>query len=259
MLFIRQGSSCCYHPSNSIFRLERASPIRSCHRTAAAETTCQIGKWERRMSQMRQCMLMISLVLLALLPGARLSAQNKGEPGKFDFYLLNLSWSPEFCSILGTSSQCRSGRGFIVHGLWPQNNDGSYPVFCSNRPGPQNPRVNLDITPDLSLLQHEWDKHGTCTELSPKDFFAEEHKAFHTVKIPPLLENLDHPIQMRPSELLRLFSQSNPSFPNGSILISCGNNRLTAVEACFSKDLSPIACRGLRSCRANVVKVLPPS
>src|SRR6187402_1342997 len=116
-----------------------------------------------------------------LLGGASgvLRAQSKGTPGKFDFYLLNLSWSPEFCLTHGTNPQCATGDGFIVHGLWPQNDDGSYPAFCGERPGPSKPETNLDITPDLSLLAHEWEKHGTCTSLSADDFFAAEHRAFH--------------------------------------------------------------------------------
>src|ERR1700744_1981821 len=98
---------------------------------------------------------------LILIPSAQ--AQQNGEPGKFDFYLLNLSWGPEFCSIQGPSPECVAQPGFVVHGLWPQNNDGSYPVFCSERSGPPHPERNFDITPDRSLLQHEWSKHGTCT------------------------------------------------------------------------------------------------
>jgi ribonuclease T2 len=138
--------------------------------------------------------LRVSILLPVLLSGMALCArgQDKGEPGKFDFYLLNLSWSPEFCSIQGTSPQCGSHPGFVMHGLWPQNNDGSYPVFCAERPGPAHPEQNLDITPDLSLLDHEWRKHGTCTKLAPDEFFSLEHKAFHALEIPRTFTKLDH-------------------------------------------------------------------
>jgi len=45
---------------------------------------------------------MIYLPLLALLISClRAGAQEKGEPGKFDFYLMNLAWGPEFCSGCG--------------------------------------------------------------------------------------------------------------------------------------------------------------
>ena len=199
----------------------------------------------------------LSTLTLSLAISAR--AQQKGDPGKFDFYLMNLSWSPEFCSIQGTSPECATHPGFILHGLWTQNNDGTYPVFCSNEPAPANLANNLDITPDLALLKHEWDKHGTCSGVGPQRFFAMEHQAFHALKIPPQIEHVDHEISMTPDTILSLFAAANPEFPTGSILLSCGRNHLTAIEACFSKDLKPIACQGLRTCRANSVKIAPPT
>jgi ribonuclease T2 len=201
------------------------------------------------------CLPLLSLLLMSAPAGA----QHKGEPDKFDFYLLNLSWSPEFCSIQGTSPQCAAHPGFVVHGLWPQNYDGSYPVFCSRRRGPSDPEVNLDITPDPSLLAHEWSKHGTCTTLKPEEFFALEHQAFHSVEVPKLFTSLDHEVLLKQVEILDLFAQANPSFPKGSIVLSCGNNRLTAIEVCMAKDgLKPIACQGLRECHAQVVRITPP-
>jgi ribonuclease T2 len=203
---------------------------------------------------LRYCLL--ALTSLSFLSTA--NAQEQGQPGKFDFYLLNLSWSTEFCSIQGTSPQCAPRPGFVVHGLWPQNNDGTYPVFCSGRPGPAKPDQNLDITPDPSLLKHEWSKHGTCTTLAPEEFFALEHKAFRSLTIPRLFDNLDHEVLLKPAEILGLFAKANPTFPAGSIILSCGHNRLTAIEACFSKDgLKPVVCQGLRECAAQVVRITP--
>lgn len=185
-------------------------------------------------------------------------AQQKGQPGNFDFYLMNLSWSPEFCAIRGTSPECKAHPDFILHGLWPQNNDGTYPVFCSDEPGPANPQQNLDITPDLRLLKHEWAKHGTCSGVSPQHFFAMERQAFYGLKIPTQIADLTHQISMQPDQILNLFTAANPAFPADSIVLSCGRNQLTAIEACFSKDLKPIACRNIRSCHATSVKVTPP-
>lgn len=198
----------------------------------------------------------LALAVITFAPAA--SAQHKGEPGRFDFYLMNLSWSPEFCSIQGTSPECAAHPGFILHGLWTQNNDGTYPVFCSEERPPANLAQNLDITPDLALLQHEWAKHGTCSGVGASRFFAMEHEAFHSLKIPAPLEHIDHEISLTPEAILDLFAQANPTFPQGSILLSCGRNHLTAIEACFDKGLHPIACRGLRTCRANSVKITPP-
>ena len=210
-----------------------------------------------RLPHLSHVLATIGIAAIALMPSAH--AQHKGEPGQFDFYLMNLSWSPEFCSIEGTSPECAARPGFILHGLWTQDNDGSYPVFCSEQPAPADLARNLDITPDIALLQHEWAKHGTCSGVGPERFFAMEHQAFHSLKIPQQFEHIDQEVNMAPNAILDLFAQANPGFPQGSILLSCGRNHLTAIEACFDKDLKPIACRGLRSCRANSVEITPPS
>ena len=39
----------------------------------------------------------------------------------FDYYLLNLSWSPEFCYSHQSAPECGKGATFVLHGLWPQN------------------------------------------------------------------------------------------------------------------------------------------
>ena len=204
------------------------------------------------------CRVLLVCLLVMGLCGLSAVAQHKGEPDKFDFYLLNLSWSPEFCAIQGTSPQCAAHPGFVVHGLWPQNYDGSYPVNCGDRSGPVRPELNLDITPDLPLLDHEWKKHGTCTTMSPEEYFRLEHQAFHSVRIPEKLRNLKHEEPLRPKDILHLFAKANPSFPQGSIVVSCAKDRLTAVEVCLAKDgLLPISCQGLQGCDSEALRIAP--
>lgn len=200
------------------------------------------------------------LILLILLcsVSSLASAQNKGEPGKFDFYLLDMPWGPVFCSsIADVSTQCRPQRGFVVHGLWAQNNDGSYPVSCSNQPGPPHPEANLDITPDLRLLTHEWAKHGTCSNVGPKRFFGMEHKAFSSIRTPAAFDHVVHETSMSPTQILDLFYKANPQLPRGSLVVSCQQDEFTAVEACFTKRLKPMSCRGLHSCARRTLSVEP--
>ena len=145
----------------------------------------------------------------------------------------------------------------MVHGLWPQDADGDYPQHCSDAPGPANPQSDTDIIPTASLVEHEWETHGTCSGLSADDYFREIHRAFAAVKIPANIGQGNDANGVTPDDLLGRFAAANPGYPAGSFALSCGNNRLTAIEICLSKDLRPEACEGVRSCRANVVKVTP--
>ena len=62
-------------------------------------------------------------------------ARAEGEPaGQFDYYVLSLSWSPNWCALEGDdrgSPQCDSNAGFgwVLHGLWPQYEQG-WPSYC---------------------------------------------------------------------------------------------------------------------------------
>lgn len=176
----------------------------------------------------------------------------------FDYYLLNLSWSPEFCHSHPEATECGQHSTFVLHGLWPQNMDGTYPQNCSTEPGPSNPAEYKDIYADPDLLRHEWRTHGTCSGLSPDAFFSMARKAFHSISIPTALDQIDHQISIPPGKILDLFVAANPSIPSASLALSCGNNYLTAIEVCLDKNVEPTACGPIRSCRANTVRIAPP-
>lgn len=186
------------------------------------------------------------------------NGQASNEAGEFDFYLLNLSWSPEFCATHPGKAECAAGLRFTLHGLWPQNFDGSYPEHCSNLAGPARPQEFAAMYPDAGLLEHEWETHGTCSGLGPDEFLKTAERAERDVVIPPVLEKSTTQMQMTPEKILAEFVKVNPGLAVEDMALSCGNNRLTAVEVCLSKDLKPVSCQGVRTCKANVVKVTPP-
>ena len=108
--------------------------------------------------------------------------RRQNEPGQFDFYVLALSWSPSFCEAAGergrdarSSNAAARPYSFVVHGLWPQYENG-FPEFCQ-RPAPRLNRnivsSMLDLMPAPRLIFHEWDKHGTCSGLSPQRLFRD--------------------------------------------------------------------------------------
>jgi len=227
---------------------------------------------------MKQRILVIALALLLPIAGCKSRPQNASEsasggpadatsqasgqtaaPGSgFDFYLLNLSWSPEFCYSHPNASECAAHAAFVLHGLWPENTDGSYPESCSNSAGPADPTRYRDIYPDAGLLEHEWQTHGTCSGLSPDAFFQTARSAFHAVAIPQTLSTLTSQTSLPPDQIIDLFTASNPSIPRSSFVASCGHNYLTAIEVCLDKSLHPVPCTAVRACRANTVRIPPP-
>ncbi len=195
--------------------------------------------------------------------GARSSRHHNSRamtsaPGQFDFYVLNLSWSPEYCQGHPGAAECAQHRAFTLHGLWPQNTNGTYPEDCSDAPGPANPSQYADIYPDATLLQHEWQTHGTCSGLGPDAFFELARKAEQSIHIPGGLSNLTQQTSLPPAQIITMFTQSNGSVPASGVAISCGNNYLTAVEVCLDKNLKAESCSAVKTCGATQVRVPAP-
>ncbi len=171
------------------------------------------------------------LLLLALLAAAvgyskhHVSRQaSQGTPGVFDYYLLALSWSPEFCYSHADKPECRSGHhGFVVHGLWPQYADG-YPENCSTAPSLSNPAEMADLMPDAGLVDHEWNTHGTCSGLDAESYFKLLRRAFASLKVPERFAAPRENFTISPQEIKNEFVRANPGLTADEMTVSCGNN-----------------------------------
>ena len=170
-------------------------------------------------------------------PRATAYAAQPSVTQNFDYYLLNLSWSPEFCHSHPNATECAQHSAFVLHGLWPQNDNGTYPQNCSPEPGPRDPAAFSDIYPDPGLLVHEWRTHGTCSGLSPDAFFTLARSAFHSVAIPPTLSTLDHQISMPPSQILDLLP--HPIHPFPVVWLSHDNRISPPSESALDKSAQP--------------------
>jgi ribonuclease T2 len=186
----------------------------------------------------------------------RARQHDQSQPGIFDYYVLALSWSPEFCHSHPSNAQCSGHFGFVVHGLWPQFVDG-YPEHCSTHPGLANPSSMTDIMPDPSLVAHEWATHGTCSGLDAEAYFKLVRRAFGSVQVPARLAATSRMFSLTPQQLKEEFAAANPRLRAENLTVSCGNNYLTGVSVCLTKQLQPTACQALRDCRANSVKIAP--
>jgi ribonuclease T2 len=212
----------------------------------------------------------LALALYALLlTGAPAAAQDQRQnaPGKFDFYVLALSWSPSYCEAIserGRESREQCGAraySFVVHGLWPQYERG-FPEYCQV-PAPKLDRsivsAMLDLMPSPRLVYHQWDKHGTCSGLAPRAYFETVRKARAAVKIPPQYLDVKTHLAVTPDEVEAAFVEANPGLAPAGIAVTCDSRRLHEVRICLSKDLKFRDCPDVdrRACRRDRL-LMPP-
>ncbi len=206
---------------------------------------------------------------LALL-GAPIAAVAQAAPPvastSFDYYVMTLSWAPGFCDLGGkdTSSQeCAvgSGDGFVVHGLWPDNDYRPNPEGCQGQDAsPADLADEHGLYPNDSLAAYEYRKHGTCTGLSAHDYFTTVRNVRQRLAIPPMLQAPQQALHLSPSDIEQAFAAANANLRPDNMAVTCSNGELMDVRFCIAKDLSSYAtCRKVarHSCQRGSIVVAP--
>jgi ribonuclease T2 len=195
----------------------------------------------------------ISALLAAVL--ASPAAAEGERAGDFDYYVMSLSWSAAWCEMEGDDRddpQCDAGRGltFVLHGLWPQYEDG-WPSFC--RTGMRDPTrgetaAMADIMGGAGLAFYQWKKHGRCSGLSSADYYATARQAFEGVTIPPVFAQMSKTLKVPASVIEGAFLESNPGLRRDQVTVTCKDGYIQEVRLCLTKDLEP------RRCGADVIR-----
>jgi ribonuclease T2 len=178
------------------------------------------------------------------------------KAGDFDYYVISLSWSPNWCALEGDargSPQCNEDHGWIMHGLWPQFHRG-YPSYCRTtfrQPSRSMTKGMADIMGTSGLAWHQWKKHGVCTGLSPDDYYALTRKAYATVTRPPVFRKLERDVKVPAAVVEDAFLEANPQLEPDMITITCKSGHIQEARVCVSKDLSPVPCGSdvIKDCR----------
>jgi ribonuclease T2 len=197
----------------------------------------------------------VLLLLLAL----ALPAHAEGErAGDFDYFVMALTWSPNWCALEGDArddDQCdaRHAYGFTLHGLWPQYESG-YPSGCRSAerdPSRAETGSMTDIMGSGGLAWYQWKKHGRCTGLTARDYFATARRAYGSVSLPDVFQRLNRSITLPASVVEDAFVEANPALPRDAITITCKAGMIQEVRLCLTKDLSPRRCGddAIRDCQ----------
>jgi ribonuclease T2 len=178
--------------------------------------------------------------------------------GGFDYYVMSLSWSSNWCALTGDARrdpQCDDGRGltWVLHGLWPQYEDG-YPSNCrtvaSDPPRSQTAQM-ADIMGGSGLAFYQWKKHGRCSGLSATEYFKTVRSAYNSITLPPVFEDITRDLTLPASVIEDAFIEANPNLQREQITITCTDGMIQEARICLTKDLQPRRCGTdvIRDCR----------
>ncbi|MGZ0078445.1 ribonuclease T2 family protein [Methylomonas sp. YC3] len=174
-----------------------------------------------------------------------------GKPGKFDGYVLALSWSPTYCEEQPKDrEQCGKKLGLVLHGLWPQYNVG-YPSFCTKEAyAPSQAQAFPELYPSEFLFEHEWEKHGTCSGLTQAGYFQLSQALKSKVAIPEAYQRPQKPFRTTADGLKSAFTEANPWLKEQAIAPFCsgGGRFFKEMFVCLDKG------GATASCSADVVK-----
>ena len=196
---------------------------------------------------MRRLVLLLAILAFTL-PGAARPADRAGE---FDYYVLALSWNAAWCEAEGAgrgAPQCdpQHDIGFILHGLWPQYENG-WPEYCeTTQPDPSRAETAAmaDIMGSGGLAWHQWKKHGRCSGLDPAEYFALAREAWEMVRRPDVLRRVRTPIRVAPAAIEQAFIEANPVLKPDGVTVTCKDRRIREVRICLNKSLVPRPCTG---------------
>lgn len=177
------------------------------------------------------------------------AAAGQDRAGDFDYYVLALSWNASWCVAEGDrrgADQCnpKYDLGFVLHGLWPQRlND--WPEYCQGGrkdPSRRETSAMADLYGSGGLAWHQWKKHGRCSGLSSRQYYALAREAWQRVTRPPALRRLTQSVSIDPNVIEGAFIDKNQWLNEDSMRVTCVDRMIREVRICLDRNLEPRAC-----------------
>jgi ribonuclease T2 len=164
-------------------------------------------------------------------------------------YTLALIWTPQHChhAVRGAESfVCGSntGTGFVLHGLWPDGEGGSWPQWCAAAPILSRRMLvaHYCATPSPQLMQHEWAKHGTCIAgATPDSYFDQSNRLFRSLRFPDMAKLARTPLTE--GRFGEAFAAVNPGMAAENVKLNLDDRGwLQEVWLCLDTAFRPTRC-----------------
>ncbi|MBN7784893.1 ribonuclease T2 [Ponticoccus gilvus] len=187
----------------------------------------------------------LAAALLTALPAQAFADGEKA--GAFDYYVMALSWSPNWCRLEGDAreaEQCDTDAGWVLHGLWPQYHRG-WPSYCptvERAPSRQMTGAMADIMGSGGLAWHQWKKHGVCSGLSARAYYDLSRQAYGSITRPEVFRTLDKAVKLPAAVVEEAFLKANPGLKADMLTITCRDGMIQEARVCLSRDLTPVPC-----------------
>lgn len=201
---------------------------------------------------------MRSVILAAALTLSPPAYADGERAGAFDYYVMALSWSANWCAMEGDDRrdpQCDPGKGitWVVHGLWPQFETG-WPSYCrtvERDPSRSETADMADVFGGAGAAFYQWKKHGRCSGLPAATYFKTARAAFGSIRLPAVFDQLHKDVKLPATVVEDAFLEANPGLMRDQITITCANGMIQEARICLTKDLEPRRCGAdsLRDCR----------
>jgi ribonuclease T2 len=172
----------------------------------------------------------------------------------YDYNSLVVQWKPSQCAL----HSCVNGflsNNFNIHGLWPDNWNGTYPSNC-----PTTDTFTITNSTKAILLEcwlsynpnvtdfwyHEWSKHGTCVtpSLICNDYFLDTANLFFALNIVTQFSSVgivpSNSTKYQVSKALTAFSRNTTM---NCLTDASKRVLLSEVTFCFDKSFNWINCR----------------
>ncbi len=100
------------------------------------------------------------------------------------------------------------------------------------------------------LPWYQWKKHGRCSGLSGRDYYALTREAYDRIALPEVFTRLRDDIRLPASVVEDAFVEANPALSAEDIAVTCDDGMIDEVRICLNRDLTPRPCdAAMRECR----------